>query len=144
MQCGEGREPDDTRALGLGTLYERVVARLESAMAAPPRRSDDWSIACRLRCTCELCVELAAFLSASGRQKHAWPLAKERRQHVHSAIDSYNLPVSHTTLRRGSPHTLMLEKLPALFERDAKLRKELQAQLAALLGRRAEFLGVSR
>lgn len=71
--------------------------------------------------------------------KYAWPLAKQRRQHVHQAIDPYDLPVSHTTLRRGSPYTLVLEKLPALFERDAALRKEQESQLALLVQRRRDF-----
>jgi hypothetical protein len=33
----------------------------------------------------------------------AWPLAKERRQHVHSRIDPAELPATHVTRRQGRP-----------------------------------------
>jgi hypothetical protein len=32
-----------------------------------------------------------------------WPLAKERRQHIHPRIDTAELPVSHLTRRQGRP-----------------------------------------
>jgi hypothetical protein len=54
------------------------------------------------------------------------PIAKPRRQHIHSRIDVAELPVSHLTRRRGSPYTLVLSKTDALFaqEREARIRDE--------------------
>jgi hypothetical protein len=76
--------------------------------------------------------------------RHEWPLAKDRRRHVHGQIDSYGLPVSHVTQRRGSPHTLVLEKQRALFEREDAERAKWKALVAWLKKRRPAFVGAAR
>src|ERR1700733_11869944 len=55
-----------------------------------------------------------------------WPIAQQRRQHVHSRIDAAELPVTHVTRRQGRPYTLVLNKTDALFsrEQDARTRDE--------------------
>ena len=47
-------------------------------------------------------------------------------QHVHSRIDAAELPVTHKTMRHGSPYTLVLNKIDALFvrEQEARIRDE--------------------
>ena len=45
-----------------------------------------------------------------------WPLAKDRRAHVHGVRESHDLPVSHQTRRSGPPYTLVLRKTEALFQ----------------------------
>jgi len=140
----EERTPEAARALGLGRLHDHVVGALEQALAAPPRRADDWSIDPPAGCHCALCQELAAFLRDPGRRQHAWPLAKEKRRHIHGRIDLADLPVSHVTRRQGSPQTLVLTKLPALFERAAALRAEQAALLAWLVHERRAFTDVTR
>jgi hypothetical protein len=66
-----------------------------------------------------------------GSQQRAvdWPLNQQRRQHIHSTIDSAKLPITHVTLRRGSPHVLQLQKQSTLFSRDAAYRKQAHALL---------------
>jgi hypothetical protein len=132
---------DPALATGLIALCDYVVGQLGSVLSMPPREPDDWSIAPPVTCDCALCTALAAFLRDPRRVEYCWPLAKERRRHVHQTIDRYALPVSLGTLRRGSPYTLVLKKLPALFEKDAALRKEQKAQLAWLVPRQREFAG---
>jgi hypothetical protein len=58
-----------------------------------------------------------------------WPLAKQRRQHVHSRIDGAELPVTHVTKRQGRPYTLVLTKTDALFARDRQARARDRADL---------------
>ncbi len=132
------------RALGLGALHRDLLALLEGALAAPPRSPDDWSIDTLSKCKCALCVELSSFLRDRRRVRHEWPLAKERRRHVHGQINSYGLPVSHVTLRSGSPHTLVLVKQRALFEREAAERSTWRALVVWLEKRRATFVGTAR
>lgn len=64
-----------------------------------------------------------------GGRELEWRLAKERRRHVHTIIDSHGLPVRHETLRSGSPYTLVLSKTQALFEREAAARRAWQTDL---------------
>lgn len=138
-RCLEGRSPAAVRALGLQPLYRRTVALLERAVAAKPRSLDDWSIEPPPGCSCPLCRELAEFLRDRARIQYAWPLAKERRRHIHHVIDFNHLPVEHVTLRRGSPYKLVLIKQKALFERDAALRAQQKALLGWLTEQRSAF-----
>ena len=73
-------------------------------------------------CACELCDTLRAFLGDKSRRTFQWPLAKDRRRHVHSRIDAAELPVTHVTRRQGRPYTLVLNKADALFTREQEAR----------------------
>lgn len=135
----EGRTPSATRALGLQALHEHTVDRLERVLAAPPRSRDDWSIDLPLPCKCDLCAVLSAFLRDRSRVDHSWPLAKDRRQHIHHAIDGHRLPVTHVTVRVGSPHTLVLAKQKTLFSGEAALRARHEKLLGWLRKNRDAF-----
>jgi hypothetical protein len=114
---------------GLDALARHCTQVLSARLARPPRHADDWSIALPRDCRCELCGRLGTFL-ADERQRHLeWPLAKQRRRHVHAQIDRYELPVRHSTRRSGSPHVLILDKTPGLFEAEAAERRRWQADL---------------
>ncbi len=117
------------RSLGLKPLHEHAVADLTARLAAAPRGPDDWSISTPVRCTCTLCATLTRFLQASDQVRLEWPLAKDQRAHVHRAVESHGLPVSHTTRRSGRPFTLVLVKTDALFQREAAERKVWQSDL---------------
>jgi hypothetical protein len=54
-------------------------------------------------------------------------------------IDRHRLPVTHATIHRGSPHTLVLTKETALFERDKALRARQKTLLAWLKKQRSAF-----
>jgi hypothetical protein len=118
--------------LGLGRLYDDCTRTLSRLLGAPARRPEDWSIAAPLGCTCELCKRLARFLLASHEQQLDWPLAKDRRAHVHQTITHHELPVIHVTRRVGSPYVLVLTKTQALFTREAAERKTWTSDLVWL------------
>jgi predicted 2-oxoglutarate/Fe(II)-dependent dioxygenase YbiX len=112
---------------GFGDLAADCAARLRARLARPRRAPSDWSIELPAGgCACELCDTLRAFLSDESRRTFEWPLAKQRRQHIHSRIDTAELPVSHLTRRQGRPYTLVLSKTDALFarEQEARIRDE--------------------
>jgi predicted 2-oxoglutarate/Fe(II)-dependent dioxygenase YbiX len=115
---------DGTRGdAGFGDLAADCAARLRARLARPRRASGDWSIELRVGgCTCDLCDTLRAFLQDKGRRTFEWPLAQQRRQHIHSRIDAAELPVTHVTRRQGSPYTLVLTKTDALFAREQEAR----------------------
>jgi predicted 2-oxoglutarate/Fe(II)-dependent dioxygenase YbiX len=112
---------------GFGDLAADCAARLRVRLARPHRASGDWSIELPAGgCACDLCDTLRAFLSDTSRRTFEWPLAQQRRQHIHSRIDAAELPVSHLTRRQGRPYTLVLSKTDALFarEREARIRDQ--------------------
>jgi hypothetical protein len=119
--------PKRRAVLGIEDIAAHCARKLKERLGQPARAEGDWSIALPQGCRCALCGTLAAFLSDPKRQQLEWPLAKERRAHVHSRLDSHELPVDHETRRSGSPYTLVLTKTKALFEREAALRRAWQA-----------------
>jgi hypothetical protein len=115
--------------LGLDRVREHCTRSLERRLSVPARAAGDWSIDMPAGCTCTLCETLSAFLARADEQRLEWPLAKERRRHVHERIDRFELPIRHETRRTGSPHTLILTKTKALFERETAERRAWQADL---------------
>ena len=116
---GDGARGD----AGFGELAADCTVRLRARLARPRHASGDWSIGLAAGgCTCDLCDTLSAFLQDRSRRTVDWPLAKQRRQHIHSRIDAAELPVTHVTRRQGSPYTLVLAKTDALFTREQEAR----------------------
>jgi hypothetical protein len=115
---------------GFSVLAEDCTPRLRARLDRPFRDHDDWSIELPADgCTCELCVVLCRFLTDPGRRTFEWPLAEQRRRHVHSRIDGAELPVTHVTRRQGRPYTLVLAKTDALFTADLQSRASAAADL---------------
>jgi predicted 2-oxoglutarate/Fe(II)-dependent dioxygenase YbiX len=109
--------------VGFGNLAADCAARLRARLARPQRAEGDWSIELPAGgCTCDLCGTLRVFLEDKNRRTFEWPLAKERRQHVHSRIGAAELTVTHVTRRQGRPYTLVLTKADALFAREKQAR----------------------
>lgn len=120
------------RRLNLKPLHAACTLDLETKLHSPTRAKDNWSIDTLLSCACELCAKFSAFLRAPDRVRLEWPLATPSRAHIHNSIDARDLPVTHETLRRGRPYTLILEKTPALFERERIQRLAWQKDLTWL------------
>ena len=114
---------------GFDALAADCAARLRARLARPPRPDGDWSIELPGGCACELCGTLGTFLADPDRRTFEWPLAQQRRRHVHSRIDAAELPVRHQTRRKGRPYTLVLAKSPTLFELERQARAQDQADL---------------
>ena len=114
-------------------LHRACIDDVEAMLRVPPRAANDWSIDCALPCACADCAGLVKFLRSSAPALD-WPMAQHRRQHLHGCIDASGLPLSHKTLRVGSPQVLQLRKLPSLFTKEAAHRAKLAEALRALSG----------
>ena len=125
--------------LGLADLHGRCLKELQSRLDEPPRDEDDWSIPRPVRCGCELCQELSPFLADPKRTLFEWPIAKQKRRHIHGIIEGHAFPVTHQTRRTGSPYTLVLQKTRALFETEAAERGTWQRELSWLKKNRQRF-----
>lgn len=98
-----------------------VMNRLNEEYTKGVQATDDWSIEETWACTCEDCMTLKKFLTSRTAKTLRWPLAKERRKHIHRQIDAMDIAVTHETERAGSPHKLILTKTNQLH-RQAKHR----------------------
>lgn len=116
--------PEQLTVGAIAAMAQITRERLSARLARPARDPDDWSISTPDACACELCDKLRAFLLDSASRHMDWPLAEQRRRHVHDRIDRFELPVRHETRRSGRPYTLVLTKTSALFERERKVRDD--------------------
>lgn len=121
--------------VGLDVVAAQCRSALEARIASPTREEDDWSVQLPEGCSCELCRVLAEFLADPDSRIRQWPLAKDRRAHVHARIDAAELPVAHQTSRAGRPYTLVLTKTDAIFEHERQARRRDADDLAWLIPR---------
>jgi len=126
---------------GIDDVAAHCTGVLEARLDRPARAGDNWSIELPAGCSCELCDGLRAFLYDPSQKMLEWPLAQERRAHLHRRIDTAELPVTHQTRRRGRPYTLVLAKTDELFERERQHRRRDEADLAWLNRNRAALAG---
>ncbi|MEV1166988.1 hypothetical protein [Nonomuraea sp. NPDC049784] len=117
---------------GFGELAINCAERIRALLARPQRAPGGWSIELPTGCACDLCEALGTFLQHPERRALDWPLAKDKRRHVHARINDAELPVRHETRRQGRPYTLVLTKTEALFERERLARERHEANLAWL------------
>lgn len=128
-------EPDPLADPSPGTAELRELAadcaaRLRGQLDRPRREPGDWSVTLPAGgCTCDLCATLLGFLAAPDRRTLEWPLAKQRRQHIHTRIDTAEVPVTHVTKRQGSPYVLVLRKTDDLFTGEQKARDQADSDL---------------
>ena len=95
---------------------EFLLARSET----PPKPPSDWHLNIRLTCSCPDCSELQTFARDPIERVHRFRIKKERRQHLHNAIDRHGLDMTHVTERVGSPRTLVCTKDRRSFDRRMK------------------------
>jgi hypothetical protein len=114
-------------------LRDHCLAELQAATAEPVVRPSDWRRDAPLTCKCADCRALAAFLEDPTRPEGRFPLAEQRRRHLHGEIDRFACDCAHEMERKGSPYTLVCRKTLASyqrrekqFEEDVKLLKELE------------------
>jgi hypothetical protein len=113
---------------------------LENRTAQPPQKPTDYRRADKLSCTCRDCRALSAFLADPDRREARFPLAKERRRHLHNIIDGNHCDCTHVTEHRGSPHTLVCVKTTASYDAARKTHeRDLKnlSRIAALQRKRA-------
>ncbi len=104
------------------TLEATTIERLTQIIAAK-RPANDWTITTMPSCKCHDCKHLKEFLASPKLRTYSWPLAKNRRQHIHTVLEESALPVTHVTLRQGSPQKLVLTKTDKLIKMEQAEKK---------------------
>lgn len=94
---------------------------LESRTARAPQKPTDYRRTTKLSCSCGDCHALSAFLANPEQKQGRFPLAKERRKHLHQIIDANRCDLTHVTERRGRPFTLVCTKTTASYEDACKV-----------------------
>lgn len=74
----------------------------------------------RVNCDCRDCGPLNDFLVSTTENVARFRIGKQRRHHLHQKLDAAQIDCTHTTLREGSPQTLVVTKT---FKYNALARK---------------------
>ena len=110
-------------------LWTSAAEFLLTRSEVPPQPPPDWCLPAKLSCTCADCLELQAFARDPNERVHRFRVKKERRGHLHQAIDRNGLDMTHVTDRAGSPQTLVCTKDRRTFK--ARM-KEYENEIAAM------------
>ncbi len=115
-------------------LWTRSAEFLLRRSEVPPEPPSDWRLDVELSCSCPDCRELRVFALDPAARVHRFRVKKERRQHLHNAIDRHHLDMTHLTERVGSPQTLVCTKDRRTFNRRMKQYGTEIAAMRTLVG----------
>jgi hypothetical protein len=113
-------------------LLDAARAHLAVRVALPLEAPRDWARPCRIECGCAPCEDLSRFLADPARPGWTLRAAQPLRTHIEMQIRRARADVDTTTLRRGSPHSLVCTKNQASHQRRVAQREADLANLAAL------------
>lgn len=126
------KQPEKKISTAFVGWLKACQSELESRTASPQQPPIDFQRSARMGCTCADCQHVAAFLKDPNTKQLRYPVAKQRRQHLHGQIDSNQLDLTHVTDRRGTPQTLVLTKTIASYEAAQKVHDLYLTNLAHL------------
>jgi hypothetical protein len=97
-------------------FYRSVLSQyLHRFVRPPPRAPTDWVRNTVQNCVCQDCNAVNRFLRDPTQSVGRFPLAKNRRAHIHQQLDAYTT-CTHQTSRVGSPHTLVVTKNQSQYQ----------------------------
>ncbi|MDQ0393162.1 2OG-Fe(II) oxygenase [Labrys monachus] len=113
-------------------LRTACALHLGARIAEPLAPPADWRRPSAVKCSCERCSLFRRFLADPRLQTWSYKAVQADRSHVESTIREGRYDVDVTTLRQGSPHTLVCTKNQASYERRVLQRKKDLVDLAQI------------
>lgn len=130
---GRSRRATAPLASSVQHLWASAAEFLLARSEAPPQPPSDWRLDVKLSCACPDCGELQTFARNPTERVHQFRVKKERRRHLHAAIDKHRLDMTHVTERVGSPQTLVCTKDRRTFDRRVEQYENEIAAMRTLL-----------
>jgi 2OG-Fe(II) oxygenase superfamily len=100
--------------LSVKTLRDHVMKIMDRELSKGAKAANDWSIDSRLPCDCHQCRPVNAFLQAPNEYNKTLAIVQQHRNHIIDNFRGQLLPVKISVITKGSPHKLVLDKLPDL------------------------------
>ncbi|BCH22768.1 2OG-Fe(II) oxygenase [Mesorhizobium sp. L-8-3] len=113
-------------------LVKACRNHLEARIAEPLAPPADWRRPVEIRCDCEHCRSLTAFMADPIAEVWTLRARQEIRSHVETNIRNAACDLSCATLRKGSPHALICTKNQASYEKRVRQRRQDLEALAKL------------
>jgi hypothetical protein len=133
MAYPETYVPDTVLVPALSYMRQRQRGEIADAGAAeflllrsefPPREPADWAQPVNLDCRCADCRQLQSFAEDPAQKVYRFRVRKDRRQHLHQTIESYQMDMMHQTERKGSPQTLVCTKTRRSYQKRCQQHAE--------------------
>ena len=125
------RERDERSTEDRSNERRRHLRRRIAEPLEPPK---DFSRANPLKCSCQDCRDLGAFLLDPARREWRLKALEAKRKHVEQSVRTQPCDIDLSTEKRGSPHTLIAVKNQASYERRVRQRRQDMKHVAALGG----------
>jgi len=116
---------------------------LEEMTAEEPSEPIDFARVAPLVCECQHCRSVNEFLVDRMRSVHRIRASQKEREHTELRVKYRQCDLTCTAERRGSPHTLVLTKTTASFERRLKKYREDLEQLEIVKAIQAQTCTIS-
>ncbi len=113
-------------------LRQHCLSQLRAAASEPVEAPADWRRDAELQCSYQDCQALSRFLADPEAPVARFPLAQERRRHVHQQIERQQCDCTHETERKGRPYSLVCRKTSASYERRERQYREDRQVLAEI------------
>ncbi len=118
-------------------LLSYCIASLKDSSSRIIPSPENWSQSVTFSCSCNDCQELMCFLKHPTKTQHRFKMGKGRRSHLHRQLDSKGCSVTHITEHVGNPHTLVVTKTRASYDKECKVVQKAKATLSRLLAMKA-------
>ena len=99
------------------TLWKHAADRLLGRSEFPPEPPGDWTTPCNIECNSDHCRELKRFCANPVEREYLFKAVQATRSYLEQIISRNKLSIDCTTLKRGSPHTLICTKNRKWFDR---------------------------
>ena len=114
-------------------LRAEVLAALHAALAEPPLPADDHRyLGVQWACRCADCTRAINWALSPTATPLTLAMAEARRRHVEESLKRSTAQFGFETLKKGSPHQLVLRKIDNLPLQRRQLREQWAGDLAAL------------
>ena len=113
-------------------LQAAVIAHINVRVIMTLEPPTDWRRDNKINCLCSDCTAFKLFLDEPTQAKWQLKAVEARRKHVEQTIQRHQSDVSCSTVRVGSPHTLVCSKTQASYLRRVEQRSRDLTVLASL------------
>lgn len=105
-------------------LFTYVQTAVLQELSQGLRHEQDQSINQTLLCTCQYCQSATDFLKSPTERIKIWAVKQDIRGHIMSSLSNFDLPITCTEEKKGSPYKLNVVKSGQLYQ-IAKTRFEM-------------------
>ena len=116
----------------LQVILNHCVLQLEVSLRRVVAAPTNNTKSVKFTCSCKDCMELLRFLQHPRDTQYRFKMSLKRRQHLEQQLGRSGVDATHKTETTGSPHTLVVTKNHASYEKVIKKQQKQRGLLVSL------------